>query len=91
MASAVATVCVGLCAAVELRPEAAVATGAGWVALAEAVGKLPAEVGAGAGVAVAAATTGADVGALVALGPHAASTRHKPEAAMTPEMIRIGG
>jgi hypothetical protein len=40
------------------------------------------DVAAGAVVAVAATTTGADVGALVAVGPHAASTRHSPEVAI---------
>jgi len=57
------------------------------------VGKLVlagAAVGAGAVVA-ADATTGGDVGALVALGPHAASNSAKPEVTMTPEMIRMGG
>jgi len=61
-------------------PWLAAAGAALWVGLAAAVGKLPViDVAAGAVVAVAATTTGADVGALVAVGPHAASTRHSPE------------
>jgi len=46
-----------------------------------------AEVARGA-VAVGAVAVGSDVGAVVALGPHAASTKHMPEAAMTPEITR---
>jgi hypothetical protein len=51
------------------------------VGLAEAVGNpVAGEVAVGALVA---ATTGADVGALVVVGPHAASTRPNPERPMT--------
>jgi len=68
-------------------PWLAAAGAAVWVGLAEAVGKVVAEVARGA-VAVGAVAVGSDVGAVVALGPHAASTKHMPEAAMTPEITR---
>jgi len=53
-------------------PWLAAAGAAVWVGLAEAVGKVVAEVARGA-VAVGAVAVGSDVGAVVALGPHAAS------------------